>query len=132
MSIKTFLNCVVFQLRLCRQWSDPDHLSVCKPIHCPTPVIIANGHFSGNTTYLSEVAYECDNGYELHVNESLEENAILVCQADRRWSHVQPNCRPVSCGSPPIVSSAKYVGDSFTYGSEVVYFCDTGYEMEVG
>jgi len=108
-----------------------DEPTLCKPVICAVPSFIEHGRFSGNLTYTSRVEYFCEAGYEIQANVSNKENAVSACQANRTWNHNPPHCLPISCGTPENVPNAGYLGSSFTYGSEVVYACDVGYELKV-
>ncbi|XP_065189468.1 sushi, von Willebrand factor type A, EGF and pentraxin domain-containing protein 1-like [Sycon ciliatum] len=90
---------------LCRAnstWSGvaPD----CRRVSCETHPAIANATVTpGGSTHLfgDWVAITCHRGFEL---ASGEPQVRRTCQADRRWSGVQPTCQRVSCpdlGQPP-------------------------------
>ncbi|KAL6079812.1 hypothetical protein STEG23_033903, partial [Scotinomys teguina] len=48
------------------------------------------------------------------------------------WSDSLPECIIVTCESPPDISNGKHSGreeDLYTYGSSVIYSCDTGFTL---
>lgn len=80
---------------------------------------------------MSEVTYECDYGYELDIDHLLDQSSRLICQANRQWDKYPPKCQPISCGTPLSVPNSNHSGTSFSYGSEVVFACNAGFEMQV-
>ncbi|XP_076814212.1 sushi, von Willebrand factor type A, EGF and pentraxin domain-containing protein 1-like isoform X2 [Clavelina lepadiformis] len=112
-----------------KQWN-PAIAPTCAPVTCPNPIDIEHGVYKGEFIYLKTITYNCDRGFELNINISNNERATLTCMANRKWDSNPPRCKPVPCGEPPAVTHGSYSGDVFTYGSEVIYSCNVGHEME--
>ena len=75
------------------------------------------------TTFGARVRYRCDSGY---VVTGLIER---VCQADSSWSGSLPSCELVDCGDPGTPENGIKIGTGTTFGSEVSYRCNNGYEL---
>ncbi|XP_064877915.1 sushi, von Willebrand factor type A, EGF and pentraxin domain-containing protein 1-like isoform X3 [Oncorhynchus nerka] len=78
----------------------------------------------GSATAADTVTYRCRPGYQMkgfypHV----------TCGREGRWGEVRISCEPVSCGAPTPVPHAQVVGETFTFGSQIHYRCDEGYEL---
>lgn len=59
-------------------------------IECGYPADIQNGHYqllNGSVSYLSQVEYTCENGYEMLGR------ALLTCDVDERWNGPPPLCQ---------------------------------------
>ncbi|KAG8038155.1 hypothetical protein G9C98_006480, partial [Cotesia typhae] len=114
---------------------------VCKSIECGFPASIKHGEYTliNNTvTYLSQVLYSCEDGYEM------TGRARLTCDIDERWNGPPPRCEPIRCDPPPLVSHStiqldemnadnnldnKNTNRSLIVGSIVTYTCDKGYQV---
>lgn len=112
---------------------------VCKSIECGYPASINHGEYTliNNTvSYLSQVLYSCENGYEM------TGRARLTCDIDERWNGPPPRCEPILCDPPTAVahSSIQIKVDegvplrnnsnrSPLVGSTVIYTCEEGYRL---
>ncbi|XP_035727267.1 uncharacterized protein LOC118443834 isoform X2 [Vespa mandarinia] len=114
---------------------------VCKNIECGYPANIKHGGYTliNNTvTYLSQVLYSCDEGYEM------TGRARLTCDIDERWNGPPPRCEPIHCDPPVIIPhsfiqideidetemvSKSSVNRSLLVGSIVTYTCEKGYRL---
>lgn len=113
---------------------------VCKNIECGFPASIVHGEYNliNNTvSYLSQVLYSCDEGYEM------TGRARLTCDIDERWNGPPPRCEPIRCDPPTVVphshfqvdeisseeSESKNNNRSLIVGSIVIYTCDKGYRL---
>ncbi|XP_057333531.1 uncharacterized protein LOC130672805 isoform X1 [Microplitis mediator] len=114
---------------------------VCKSIECGFPASIKHGEYTliNNTvTYLSQVLYSCEDGYEM------TGRARLTCDIDERWNGPPPRCEPIRCDPPPLVTHSsvqldemntdnnnldKSTNRSLIVGSIVTYTCDKGYKV---
>ncbi|KAI4492039.1 hypothetical protein M0802_010164 [Mischocyttarus mexicanus] len=114
---------------------------VCKNIECGYPANIKHGGYTliNNTvTYLSQVLYSCDEGYEM------TGRARLTCDIDERWNGPPPRCEPIHCDPPTTiphsfvkideideteVSGKTNVNRSLLVGSIVTYTCEKGYKL---
>ncbi|KAL4228764.1 hypothetical protein ACF0H5_011806 [Mactra antiquata] len=78
------------------------------------------------TTYLSQIDYYCDTGYELFGSTS------ALCQASETWSDSPPNCTIVDCFEPtgPLNGGVNFT--ITTYLTTIDYYCDIGYELISG
>ena len=96
----------------------------CTIVECGDPGIPVNGHTTGNNfTYGSTVTFTCDIGYELQGNKT------ALCQADGQWNATTPTCVIVTCGDPGAPVHGHSMGNVFSYGSSIIFSCDTGYEL---
>lgn len=96
----------------------------CVIVSCRDPSDISHGTFekTGNS-FLDQVRYICDQGYELsHDN-------VLECYETGEWSPKPPECIPVRCGRPDDVLHGYFEGDNYTYNEIVTYKCDLGYKL---
>ncbi|XP_015174551.1 PREDICTED: uncharacterized protein LOC107065407 isoform X1 [Polistes dominula] len=114
---------------------------VCKNIECGYPANIKHGGYTliNNTvTYLSQVLYSCDEGYEM------TGRARLTCDIDERWNGPPPRCEPIHCDPPTMISHSfvkideideteiagkTNVNRSLLVGSIVTYTCEKGYRL---
>ncbi|XP_043664051.1 uncharacterized protein LOC122627181 isoform X1 [Vespula pensylvanica] len=114
---------------------------VCKNIECGYPANIKHGGYTliNNTvTYLSQVLYSCDEGYEM------TGRARLTCDIDERWNGPPPRCEPIHCDPPVIIphsfiqideidetemANKSTVNRSLFVGSIVTYTCEKGYRL---
>lgn len=116
-----------FEMRLCREngkWEEP--FPTCKPVNCPIPARISNGHVIGTMyTYTSAIEYTCDSGYHL------SENKKRICLANATWTGNKPICKRVKCKDPPIPKQGKLASTLSEYepGSVISYSCGKGYEL---
>ncbi|XP_053398283.1 neurogenic locus Notch protein-like [Mercenaria mercenaria] len=99
---------------------------ICQINDCGTTVAPANGgvDLTDGTTYESVIVFQCDNGYDLVGQSSLE------CQADSNWDASKPTCNIKDCGflSDPTNGAVDHA-DGTTYLAEAVFSCDTGYTL---
>ncbi|XP_072024065.1 sushi, von Willebrand factor type A, EGF and pentraxin domain-containing protein 1-like isoform X2 [Amphiura filiformis] len=98
----------------------------CERLSCGLPDGIENGWLelkNNNISYLANVTYYCDTGYDLIGAE------IRTCLASGQWSLNVPICQPVSCGAPPELLNGDYTMSDITYGSTTTYMCRHGYYM---
>ncbi|XP_033332075.1 uncharacterized protein LOC117223728 isoform X1 [Megalopta genalis] len=115
---------------------------VCKSIECGYPASIKHGGYTliNNTvTYLSQVLYSCEEGYEM------TGRARLTCDIDERWNGPPPRCEPILCDPPtPVphsyiqideidetetISGKAGLNRSLLVGSIVTYTCEKGYRL---
>ena len=97
----------------------------CVPIDCGPPPYVTNSVKidSKNYTYKSVIQYICDVGF------TLVGQGTTSCQATGVWSGKAPVCEPISCGTPPAIDNAMYIGKDFFYRSIVTYECNIGFEL---
>uniref|UniRef100_A0A3B1K5S3 Beta-2-glycoprotein 1 n=1 Tax=Astyanax mexicanus TaxID=7994 RepID=A0A3B1K5S3_ASTMX len=92
------------------QWTE--RTLKCSRKKCPVPDQLQNGKLNfEDITYESIITFSCNEGYILHGAESSE------CMHTARWSHVFPECKPVTCGLPDIPAYAKIVYDRAIKGN---------------
>uniref|UniRef100_A0A674AKK3 Sushi, von Willebrand factor type A, EGF and pentraxin domain-containing protein 1 n=1 Tax=Salmo trutta TaxID=8032 RepID=A0A674AKK3_SALTR len=78
----------------------------------------------GGATAADTVTYRCRPGYQMKGSYP-----HVTCGREGRWGEVRISCEPVSCGAPTPVRHAQVVGEIFTFGSQIQYRCDEGYEL---
>ncbi|KYN41919.1 Sushi, von Willebrand factor type A, EGF and pentraxin domain-containing protein 1 [Trachymyrmex septentrionalis] len=110
---------------------------VCKYIDCNYPANIKYGSYiliNETTTYLSQVQYTCDDGYEM------TGRARLICDVDERWNGPPPRCEPILCDPPATVAHSSIEieresvlsntsNQSLQVNSIVTYTCEKGYRL---
>ncbi|KZC05020.1 Sushi, von Willebrand factor type A, EGF and pentraxin domain-containing protein 1, partial [Dufourea novaeangliae] len=115
---------------------------ICKSIECGYPANVKHGGYTliNNTvTYLSQVFYSCEEGYEM------TGRARLTCDIDERWNGPPPRCEPILCNPPtPVPYSHIQIDEidetekipgkasqnrSLLVGSIVTYTCEKGYRL---
>lgn len=116
-------------------WSD-NYLD-CFPVTCPRIENIQDGSVTGETyTYLSLVEFECNAGFELVGNSSLQ------CTENGSWNSILPYCSVVTCLALSIengyfvmhsnetssINITRDVGE-YIYGDVITFGCDTGFEV---
>uniref|UniRef100_A0A4W5M2D5 Sushi domain-containing protein n=1 Tax=Hucho hucho TaxID=62062 RepID=A0A4W5M2D5_9TELE len=77
-----------------------------------------------STTVPDTVTYRCRPGYQMKGSYP-----HVTCGREGRWGEVRISCEPVSCGEPTAEPHAQVVGEMFTFGSQIQYRCDEGYEL---
>ncbi|XP_060077759.1 sushi, von Willebrand factor type A, EGF and pentraxin domain-containing protein 1-like, partial [Ylistrum balloti] len=99
-------------------------LPQCDRITCPKPKSIFNGEVMNNAlVYNSRAIYTCYEGFELKGERD------LTCVENGKWSDEYPVCNPVNCGEPTFVANSGRLGDLYTYGNLLTYFCEDGYTL---
>ncbi|CAG5134438.1 unnamed protein product, partial [Candidula unifasciata] len=95
----------------------------CLPVNCPEPDGIDYGWFLGESgVYTARITYECEEGYELVGSHE------RFCQANATWSGSDPECRRVSCGTPPAIANAVMdQTENLLFTDAVSYSCLEGY-----
>ncbi|KAK3545348.1 hypothetical protein QTP70_004069 [Hemibagrus guttatus] len=71
----------------------------------------------------TQVKFSCNPGYYL-VGEPVQK-----CLNRGAWSHAQPRCERVNCGTPPALLHGQYHGEDFYAGSSVLYQCKPGFYL---
>ena len=107
---------------------------MCLPVPCGTPESSANSEITiiGNElnafTFGRSVKYTCNEGFELENGQVTE---VRKCTSKGVWSPSKPECQRISCGKPGDIEFGSYIGDVFTFGAQVIYVCNPGYELKV-
>ncbi|XP_028973250.2 sushi, von Willebrand factor type A, EGF and pentraxin domain-containing protein 1 isoform X3 [Esox lucius] len=106
-----------------RQWSDKP--PVCKPVSCGDLDYIPNASIHGDSfVYLGQLRYECSSGFVLKGGDT------RTCQADGKWDGENPQCEPVSCGSPVVSGDVTVKGKEYTFNKEVELSCNPGWILQ--
>ncbi|KAI8478628.1 CUB and sushi domain-containing protein 3 [Branchiostoma belcheri] len=106
-------------------WDNPpptcEGLSMCPAANPP------NGGYryvaGANATYNSVIQYTCNAGYNIQGSQQRQ------CQADGTWSGTDVQCVAEGCRDPGIPTNGNRQGNSFTYGSTVIYSCNEGFRL---
>uniref|UniRef100_A0A8C8CTH4 Sushi, von Willebrand factor type A, EGF and pentraxin domain-containing protein 1 n=1 Tax=Oncorhynchus tshawytscha TaxID=74940 RepID=A0A8C8CTH4_ONCTS len=77
-----------------------------------------------SATVPDTVTYRCRPGYQMKGSYP-----HVTCGREGRWGEVRISCEPISCGEPTAKQHAHMVGEMFTFGSQIKYRCDEGYEL---
>nr|XP_046174411.1 sushi, von Willebrand factor type A, EGF and pentraxin domain-containing protein 1-like isoform X1 [Oncorhynchus gorbuscha] len=77
-----------------------------------------------SATVPDTVTYRCRPGYQMKGSYP-----HVTCGREGRWGEVRISCEPISCGEPTAKQHAHMVGEMFTFGSQIQYRCDEGYEL---
>ncbi|MBN3309505.1 CSMD1 protein, partial [Amia calva] len=94
----------------------------CRAITCGPPPAIHHGKVEGSDfQWGSSVSYSCFEGYQLSLS------AIVTCEGNGSWRGDVPQCLPVLCGDPGTPAEGHAEGNSFTYRSEVTFYCKAPY-----
>eukprot|EP00058_Branchiostoma_floridae_P008085 XP_002593573.1 hypothetical protein BRAFLDRAFT_125152 [Branchiostoma floridae] len=107
-------------------WSS-NNPPACQINTCAQLPVPPNGRYNylsgANATYNSVIQYTCNNGY------NIQGSAQRQCQADGTWSGTDVQCVAEGCGDPGIPTNGNRQGNSFTYGSTVIYSCNEGFRL---
>nr|XP_043886771.1 CUB and sushi domain-containing protein 1-like [Solea senegalensis] len=94
----------------------------CKVIQCGPPPQVHHGKVEGTDhSWGSSVSYSCFHGYQL------SSPAVLTCEGNGTWTGDAPQCLPVLCGDPGSPGGGFREGNSFSYRSEVRFYCHAPY-----
>ncbi|KAM4706820.1 sushi, von Willebrand factor type A, EGF and pentraxin domain-containing protein 1 [Discoglossus pictus] len=105
-------------------WFPPFSDDICTPVSCEKPDAPDNGIVLGTRFLFKDtILYQCNTGYEIHGPTK------RVCQADKSWSELQPQCKKISCGPPENLENGFINGKSYLFGDEVHYSCKHGFEL---
>uniref|UniRef100_UPI00358E4E79 sushi, von Willebrand factor type A, EGF and pentraxin domain-containing protein 1-like isoform X2 n=1 Tax=Myxine glutinosa TaxID=7769 RepID=UPI00358E4E79 len=97
----------------------------CKPADCGKPNTIRYGRLHGNRfTYNSTVSYSCDHGYHL------EGHQLSSCLSNGSWSEVSPQCVPISCGPPSVLTRGFITAIGYVIHDTISYHCDPGHVLD--
>ncbi|XP_065918054.1 uncharacterized protein [Dysidea avara] len=97
----------------------------CERITCGDPGVPANGMTTTtNENYVDSIArFRCNEGYERNGPRQRR------CRDDGTWSNSVPTCDPVDCQTPGTPSNGDALVITTTFGSTVMYSCDSGYAL---
>ncbi|XP_053311872.1 complement decay-accelerating factor-like [Spea bombifrons] len=107
-----------------RSWSDPS--SSCSAITCPNIGVIAGGSYmpqKDKYEYQDTVTFTCNHGFKRSGVESAQ------CTINGVWTSNFPECRAITCTSPPNITDGSYVPQKHTYEyhNTVEYACNPGH-----
>ncbi|KAK3589286.1 hypothetical protein CHS0354_008348 [Potamilus streckersoni] len=100
----------------------------CEAVTCTKPPVVEHAIHNGQIDqeyYPSgtQLTYSCDYGYSPHGNPR------TMCNGDSQWVGLDLECIPRNCGFPGDVENGYRRGYLFTYGHQVTYYCDVGFEL---
>ena len=91
-------------------------------VDCGPPGQILNGSvIYTNTTFMSIVQYQCDDGHFLLGSRN------RTCSDNAKWQPSAPNCQRVSCPAINSIKNGKVLGKTFTFTSVLHFACSHGY-----
>ncbi|XP_071945580.1 mannan-binding lectin serine protease 1-like [Antedon mediterranea] len=93
----------------------------CVDITAPSYGVLIGDDF----TYPSTVTFKCNEGY------ILRGSAARSCRADGSWSGEVTECQIVECNRPASIPHGTWRSrkNNFTFGNNVLYECDTYYDL---
>ncbi|KAK7496405.1 hypothetical protein BaRGS_00012327, partial [Batillaria attramentaria] len=106
---------------------------VCTIVSCGAATPVSNADPSQATgNYGDTATYSCATGY----TQSSGGTGLRTCDATGTWvldgADSDPVCTAVSCGTAPSVTDATPSQASGSYGDDVTYSCNTGYNQSGG
>ncbi|CAI9552716.1 unnamed protein product, partial [Staurois parvus] len=105
-------------------WLPPLTDDICSPISCEKPAAPNHGSVLGTRfLYQDTILYQCDSGYEI------EGATERVCEANKLWSGVEPECKRISCNPPEPLENGIIQGINYFYEDELHYSCNQGFEL---
>jgi len=109
----------------------------CKPVLCGAPPEVPHSTFNPRPlVFLETVSYRCITGYTLSGEAGTTAQKTIMCGADGQFEQDAPICKPVVCGTPPVVGHGELKGASKTatinFASPALnYQCDAGWSNNV-
>ncbi|XP_076821854.1 complement receptor type 2-like isoform X2 [Clavelina lepadiformis] len=103
------------------------NLIQCTRVECGPPPNITDGYWEGNDFHFGcRVTYHCHVGYEFQ-----QRKHFISCSTDGIWQGDVPSCKVKTCSAPiaPVNGEVNDDGIDYTYGNEISYICDPGYEL---
>ncbi|XP_043572616.1 sushi, von Willebrand factor type A, EGF and pentraxin domain-containing protein 1-like isoform X8 [Chiloscyllium plagiosum] len=101
---------------------------------CSKPPLLENGFptnkFTPETLFDvgTEITYKCNLGY-VFKKEMLNGSRSVTCKEDSTWTALEVICESKICGNPGKIANGYYEAPNATFGSKVIFHCDTGYKM---
>ncbi|KAK1329363.1 hypothetical protein QTO34_011547 [Cnephaeus nilssonii] len=112
-------------------------IPLCEAIHCPPPLVIDNGRYTGvmaeQFLYGMEISYECDHGFSLLGKRNIR--CISDSEGHGSWSGPPPQCLkppPVAnCPNPGIKHgyTLNKTHSSYSHNDIVYVACNPGFIM---
>ncbi|XP_013391007.1 sushi, von Willebrand factor type A, EGF and pentraxin domain-containing protein 1 [Lingula anatina] len=103
-----------------KTWTGND--PTCVEIKCDEPRVPKHGEVIGRrVTFASKVSFQCDAGY------NLVGNATLECLESGEWSAPSPTCEAAICGNPGSPVNGAKDGTVYYFPHNVTYSCFNGY-----
>lgn len=68
--------------------------------------------------------YTCNKGYILN-----KYHRGRKCLKSSRWEGDDPICIALNCGHPAFISNGYYIGNNFTFGHQIEYRCNHGFNI---
>ena len=113
-------------VRVCNEngsWNGTE--PVCKRVMCKEPHSPANGSVLIEGVYVEQtVTYTCDEGFKL------KGDAKRICLVNSSWSGIAPFCERIMCHLPVNISNGWVSVFANFFGSEIIYYCYKGYELQ--
>ncbi|XP_048255629.1 sushi, von Willebrand factor type A, EGF and pentraxin domain-containing protein 1-like [Haliotis rufescens] len=99
-------------------------IPTCEPVPCGEPPQVPNAvvNLENGTVFGSAVSLECVIGY------NPIGDAQVQCQSDGSWTSPSFRCEIVSCPAPPQTEHLTVEG-TYTFGSQLNFRCEVGYEL---
>ncbi|XP_072336372.1 zona pellucida sperm-binding protein 3 receptor-like isoform X1 [Scyliorhinus torazame] len=90
----------------------------------PTKELTSETLFDVGTT----IMYKCHLGY-IFKEGILNGSRSVTCTKDSTWTPLHAICEPRNCGIPGKIPNGYYEAPNTTFGSEVIFYCNKGYQM---
>ena len=109
-----------------KTWTDSD--PVCNRVKCGPPTALENGSVIGESFLFEDtVTFICNAGFELVGSASVK------CLSNKSWSALTPTCKQLFCNPPFTIANGRISisnMNNLAVGTEGVYDCDVGYELQ--
>ena len=56
---------------------------------------------------------------------------IITCSGEGMWFPLPLSCIIVDCGRPDDIKFGRFQGNKYSFGEQVIYLCNAGYEIQV-
>jgi hypothetical protein len=128
----TTSNTVYTQTCLANGQLSTDQVRTCLKVSCGSPPVSSEATRPTTERFFEDiVSYTCNTGYTVDGNGLAATSFTRTCQADGSFAAPAPSpCQIVTCGPVPTFSNTLAPPtESFTYNSDVLISCKSGYTV---